>query len=304
MLASLWARLVGPRELRLRARYGDWALVTGGHSGIGFACAEQLAAEGVNVLICARTQSKLDAAAAAIKDAHPRVQVRTVAADCSEQAGVDALIAATKDVEVGIVVPDAGLFLHGWFVDSDADELRRMLFLNVASPALLSRHFGRRMAERGRGAILLVSSVIGLAPGPYFAGYAATKSFVATLGETLSAEMAPLGVDVSVLVPGLTRTEMATPFLEVGVPADSPEHAARCGLCALGRKPLAIPLVTYRLSVLLQAHVLPRFVTAAAYRLIVEKVLRIERPPPFAASAVAAAAKPRSDAGGTPAGDS
>lgn len=74
-----------------------------------------------------------------------------------------------------------------------------MLFLHVTATTVFARHYGRLMAERGRGAILLVSSVLGLAAGPYFVGYAATKSYVATLGETLSAEMAPLGVHVSVL---------------------------------------------------------------------------------------------------------
>lgn len=97
-----------------------------------------------------------------------------------------------------------------------------MIFLNVMATTLLTRHFGRLMAERGKGGILLVSSILGVAPGPFFACYAATKAYVATLGESLCAEMAPLGVDVSVLVPALTKTNMSKAFVSAGAPADSP----------------------------------------------------------------------------------
>lgn len=111
-------------RLRLKDRYSEWAIVTGGHSGIGYALSEQLAGEGVNLIICARSQDKLNDAAAKIKEKHPGVQVRVVAADLSEEAGVDALIAAAGDVVIGIVIPDAGFFLPGWFVDTDPKDLK------------------------------------------------------------------------------------------------------------------------------------------------------------------------------------
>jgi NAD(P)-dependent dehydrogenase (short-subunit alcohol dehydrogenase family) len=109
--------------LNLKKRYGDWALVTGGHTGIGYALSAELASEGLNIVLCARTREALDAAADKIK-ATSSVEVRVVVADCSSQAGVDALIEATSDLAISIVIPNAGVECHGWFVEETAEAYR------------------------------------------------------------------------------------------------------------------------------------------------------------------------------------
>merc|ERR1712226_1636811 len=135
-------------------RYGDWALVTGGHSGIGFALSEQIAAEGVNLVIAARTQKALDEAAAKITAKHnvqvrtaafsykegvhvlsrfdervdtPSVQVRTVAADLSSKEGIEALIKAVCDIEIAVLVPNAGVEMSGFFAQAKPSSIEYAL---------------------------------------------------------------------------------------------------------------------------------------------------------------------------------
>mmetsp|Transcript_1567 Transcript_1567/g.4998 ORF Transcript_1567/g.4998 Transcript_1567/m.4998 type:complete len:279 (-) Transcript_1567:241-1077(-) len=272
--------------LDLKKRYGSWALVTGGHSGIGYHLAEQIAAEGIDVVLSARKQGALDTAAAAMRTKHG-VEVKTVAADCSTEEGVQALIDAVKDLEINVLVPNAGVEMDGHFVEADPADLQKMLFLNMSAPTLLARHYGKLMVERGKGAILLISSILGFAPAPYVSAYAATKAYVGTLGESLHAELKPLGVDVSVLSPGFTHTPMAEHLLSrnPGFPVDSPQNTAAVGLWALGRRAHRVPLLMNRFSVFLAKRVMPRGLLLIGYKATCAMIFQITGPPAFAAVA-------------------
>jgi short-subunit dehydrogenase len=111
-----------------------------------------------------------------------------------------------------------------------------MIYLNITAPTLIARHYGEAMVRRGKGGILLISSLLGLSATPYFAVYGATKAYIIAFGESLSSEMAPLGVDVSVLAPGLTDTAMAGVVMvnNPGFPVDTPgARASEAWLCPL-----------------------------------------------------------------------
>jgi len=221
-------------------RYGPWAVVTGASSGIGRAIAEALAASGLSLVLVARDLGELDRLATALGGAD-RAPCRVLAADLASAEGVAALEAATADLDVGLFVGAAGFGTAGAFLDANpADELA-MLYVNCRAVLALSLHFGRRLAQRGRGGMVLFGSLVGFQGTPRAAHYAATKAYVQSLGEGLHVELAARGVDVLVAAPGPVRTGFgARARMRMGA-ADKPEAVARATLAALGRKMTVTP---------------------------------------------------------------
>jgi short-subunit dehydrogenase len=192
-------------------RFGPWALVTGASSGIGREFARQLAANGLNLILVARRLSILGEVAQDLA-ARYGVQCHCVPVDLAAPDFLTPVAEATDDRDVGLVVSNAGDMVLGGFLDSTHEALLGEMRVNAETHLRLTRHFGQRLVARGRGGILLVSSVAGLQPVPYIANYSATKSYVLTLGEAVHHELAPKGVNVTVLVPGATDTPMLTRF--------------------------------------------------------------------------------------------
>jgi short-subunit dehydrogenase len=229
-----------PRPLSLAARYGDWALVTGASSGIGMALARQIAADGMNVILSARRADRLATLAAEIERDF-EVETRVVPADLSERAGQSALVEGVADLEVGLLVNNAGLGLAGRFDLVEADDLRRLVAVNCEAPVMLTHALVQGMRERGRGGILFTGSVAGRIPLPLHAVYSATKAFDLFLGEALWGELRASNIDVVVLEPGSTETEFQEVAGEIAHPGDSADEVARAGLAALGQQPSVIP---------------------------------------------------------------
>jgi uncharacterized protein len=192
-------------------RFGPWALVTGASSGIGREFARQLGANGINLILVARRLSALNEIGHDLTTRYG-IQLRCLPVDLAAPDFLDHIVEATDEVDIGLVVSNAGDMVLGEFLDSSQDELLQEMRLNAEAHLALTRHFGQRLVTRGRGGILLVSSLAGLQPVPYVANYAATKSYVLTLGEAVHHELAPKGVSVTVLVPGATDTPMLTRF--------------------------------------------------------------------------------------------
>lgn len=189
-----------------QSRYGNWAMVTGASSGIGAEFANQLAAGGMNLVLVARRAEILDVMASDLS-ARYGVDVRGVAADLGTDTGIDTVCAIPE--EIGLLVQSAGIEVNGAFEKTDEDQQVAMLRLNVLSTFRLTHHFCKGMLTRGRGGILLVSSLSGHMPNPYFSNYAGSKAYVLNFGASLRAEFQAKGVDVHVLSPGPTDTPMA-----------------------------------------------------------------------------------------------
>jgi len=258
-------------------RYGKWALVTGATSGIGRALTQQLAAAGLNVVIVSRTQSRLDTLAEVLRAEHG-VQVRVIPMDLSIRQGVDDLIDQV-DVEIDVLVPCAAMETRGYFVDSSAETHRRVLDMDCYGPMRLSHHFGQNMALRGRGAILLVSSLSGWTGQPYMAHYGAVKAYILSLGEGLHQEMKDKGVDVTVLSPGPTDTGMApkinAELVKLGMVVMSPDIVAATGLKALGRQPNAVPGFRNKMMLVMMTRMMPRAWVGAISRWMMARVVKI-----------------------------
>ena len=225
-----------PRPLGLVTRYGDWALVTGASSGIGAELARQIAADGMNVVLSARRGDRLARLAGEVEK-ESGVATRVVVADLSERDGQAALLAGVDDLEIGLLVNNAGLGYQGRFDLQDGDRLRRLVAVNCEAPLVLTHALARRMCERGRGAVLFTGSAAGHQPLPLHAVYAATKAFDRILGESLWGELRAANIDVAVLEPGSTQTEFQAVAGELAHPGDPVEIVARTGLEALGQQP-------------------------------------------------------------------
>lgn len=222
-----------------QGKYGPWALVTGANAGIGKAIVHELAARKLNIVAVARRQILLDELKNDLEQKHG-VEVRTLAIDLTEPDAIDKIDRATEDLVVGLVVPAAGIAVAEEFVTT-APELNAIIArLNMAVPMQLVHVFTNKMVQRQRGGVLFVSSLFAYQGIPYVANYAATKAYILALGEALHVELKKHGIDVSVLSPGLTATDMPAnmplDFSKLPMRYQSPQKVAQAGVKALGRK--------------------------------------------------------------------
>src|SRR5690242_30636 len=187
--------------------FGPWALVTGASSGIGKEFARQLAASGLHVVLVARRLSTLEELGGRLATEFG-VQYRAVGVDLTEEHFLSQLEEATHDLDIGLVVSNAGTWMLGEFVTMDDRRLQRSLRLNVEAHLDVAHHFGQHLAQRRRGGLLLTASTAGLQGIPFSAEYAAAKAYVLTLGGGLHGELQKVGVHVTVLLPGATDTPL------------------------------------------------------------------------------------------------
>ncbi|WFE56426.1 SDR family NAD(P)-dependent oxidoreductase [Micromonospora sp. WMMD712] len=188
-------------------RFGPWALVTGASSGIGREFARQLAANGLHVVLAARRTDTLAELGAEIESRYG-VRHLAVTVDLSDASGPDRLAEATSSLDVGLLVSNAGDLTPGEFLSQDLRHSVDSLQLNAYSHLVLARVFGGRLADRGRGGVVLVGAAGAEHGIPWLAAHAAAKAYTNTLGRGLHAEFAARGVTVTVLAPGPTRTEL------------------------------------------------------------------------------------------------
>jgi hypothetical protein len=225
-----------PERASLRKRYGEWALVTGASAGIGLEFARALARDGFSVVLSARREDRLRDVAAELEKAHA-VSTRVVPIDLGATGGAEALAERAADLEIGVLVNNAGFGYAGSFERQDPARLQEMVELNCAAPVVLTARLLPGMRARGKGAVIVVGSAAGAQPLPLHAVYAATKAFDRFFGEALWAELRGSGIDVLVLEPGPTATEFQEVAGAIPHPGESPDRVVALALERLGRQP-------------------------------------------------------------------
>jgi short-subunit dehydrogenase len=223
-------------------RYGPRALVAGGANGIGAEYCRQIAATGIGLVILDRDETGLEAIAGELRSLPDAVDVVTAVVDLAQPAPIllDALRQVVGDLEVSLLVANAAWSPVGPFLETDLTGLLTAIDINCRAPVVLVHELGARMATRGRGGIIVMSSLAAEAGAASVALYSATKAFDLVLAEGLWYELRDRGVDVVAIRPGSTRT----PGWQSSQPASGevtgvmePADVVRDALAALGTTP-------------------------------------------------------------------
>ncbi|HEX8917247.1 MAG TPA: SDR family NAD(P)-dependent oxidoreductase, partial [Chloroflexota bacterium] len=235
--------------------------------------ARQLAANGLHLVLVARRLPLLEALGKQLEDAYG-IHYRAVGLDLTKEDFMQPLEEATHDLDIGLVISNAGSGGPEEFLATEHHQLRQVVQLNAIAHLDLTHYYGRRMAQRGRGGILLVSTLGARQAVPYTANLAAAKAYVLSLGAALHVEFQPVGVRVTVLLPGPTDTPVIDDFGydQVNFPMRlmSPEQCAAEGLAALQmNRATHVPGRMNRI----QAAVLPRSVVSSMFGKMMRQVV-------------------------------
>ncbi|MCV7298849.1 SDR family NAD(P)-dependent oxidoreductase [Mycobacterium barrassiae] len=225
------------------SKYGPWAVVAGGSEGVGAEFARQLATARINLVLIARKPGPLTDTADSCRALG--VEVRTLALDLVSGDAVDQIADATADLEVGLLIYNAGAnTCSEHFLDGELSEFGRVIDLNINTMLALVQHFGRPMRERRRGGILMVGSMAGYLGSMRHTVYGGVKAFGRIFAESLWLELRDYDVDVLELVLGVTRTpameRVGLNFDVPGMRVAQPEDVAREGLERLPHGPVHI----------------------------------------------------------------
>lgn len=227
--------------MELKTKYGDTALIAGASEGIGAAFAAELASQGYNLILVARRMEPLQRQADEL-EARYKVSTRCLPFDLSDEDAAEKVIASLDGATPGIVVYNAALSHIGSFIEHPLENHYQAARVNMITPMKLVHQLGGKMLDRGKGAVILMSSMAGLQGSGYLATYAATKAFNRVLAESLWYEWREIGVDIMACCAGATATPgyLNSGPAKAGLFAPAvmkPEAVVRECLRKLGRKP-------------------------------------------------------------------
>ena len=241
---------------------GSSALITGASSGIGREFARQLANRARAIVLVARRSERLADLRDELLNRNPNLEVHVRVVDLADKAQIQLLIdsLAHDEIDVDLLINNAGLGDSGAFATSDPIRNEQMALVNIVALTSLTRRLLPQMIANRRGGILNVSSSAGFLPIPGDAVYAATKAYVTSFSEAIRAELRGKGVNVCAVCPGPVRTQFqqvakrpgAQPEMRSRIFFVSTEQVVREALAALeADRPLVIPGIAMKLAMLL-----------------------------------------------------
>lgn len=190
----------------MNTQTANTALVTGASSGIGATYAERLARRGHDLVLVARDRERLETLARRLRREHG-VRVEIVVADLNQREDLAAVETQLRgDERIGLLINNAGVAVNGPLLEADPAKLDAMIQLNSVAATRLALAAAEAFAAQGHGAIVNIGSVTSLLPERFNGVYAATKAYMLTLSQSLAQELAPRGVRVQAVLPGVTRT--------------------------------------------------------------------------------------------------
>lgn len=195
---------------------GKVAVVTGGTRGIGFAIVKKFLENGAKVALCGSRQESADAAVAKLKEENPDWEVMGIAPKLTDPASVAEALAQVKEAwgRIDIMGNNAGVSARESIYDYDPEAFRKTIDLNVNAVFYCSQAAARIMKEQGGGVIINTSSMVSIYGQPAGCAYPASKFAVNGLTKSLGRELAPDGIRVNAVAPGITRTDMVAALPE------------------------------------------------------------------------------------------
>jgi short-subunit dehydrogenase len=253
------------------------ALITGASRGIGLELAKECARNGHDVVLVARRQDALEAAAGMIEGKYD-VRATVLPSDLGDPDAPPELYAATvaRGIDIGILINNAGFGLGGEFLETNLQREIEMIQVNVVAVTQLTKLFAPAMVKERSGRIMNVASTASFQPGPLMSVYYATKAYVLSFSEAIAEELRKTGVTVTALCPGATATDFADTaqvsntglFQKLGVA--SADTIARAGYRAMMRgERVAIP--GWRDKLMIQSErIAPRRLVTTIARMVQE----------------------------------
>ena len=252
------------------------ALITGGASGLGYEFAVLLAKDGYHLLLIDINSEKLEDTKKELESKYP-TQIRTFTKDMSIQNSSADLFEEIKDINIDILINNAGFGLYGFFANTNWEREAAMLNLHIMATTHLTKLLLKGMVERGSGKILNMSSLAAFQPGPLMAIYYASKAYILSFSEAIANELKGTGVTITVLCPGQTKTSFqevvseGTSENKIGFNIASPDEVAKYGYKAMLKgKSVAIPGAFNKFLSLLP-RIMPRNTATSIVRKIQEK---------------------------------
>ena len=241
-----------------KTKYGPWALVAGASEGLGAAFAEALAERGLHLILIARRVDKLEDLALQLKKVY-HIEIKIYALDLADFESVKNKLIQCNEV-IGLLIYNAAYAPIGYFEHIPEPSLEQIVDVNIKAPLLLSKLMSRKMIERKKGGIVLMSSLAGNQGSPKIATYAASKAFNAILAEGLWRELKKQGIDVLASCAGAISTPG---YKNAQNTKDAPgtlsaKQVAESTLQALGKGPTIIPGFTNKLAHFFMNRIFPR----------------------------------------------
>lgn len=257
--------------MSFKEKYGPWALVTGASSGLGVEYASQLAEKGLNLILVARREEMMSELAEKIQNKYP-VEVKIIAIDLSKDGFYSELSENIGDLEIGLVVNNAGMNSEGHFYRADLDRNIQMIRLNMEAPFIIAYEMGKKLIERGKGGIIFTASSSSFQATPYLSHYGATKAYLLSLAESMNYEFKDKGVDVIALCPGMTESEMTksmkgSPIVMKAAPV------VKLALDNLGKEAYIVPGLGNKIQAFMTQRILGRDLSRIVAGSLMKRVL-------------------------------
>ncbi|KAL4432283.1 hypothetical protein ABPG74_020251 [Tetrahymena malaccensis] len=203
---------INENEIDFIKRYGNcYGLVSGGSQGLGKEYANELAKRGINLVLVARGQESLEKAKQEIKEKHPQIDVKTISFDFSTSKPEDyqKLVSQLKDLDIGILVNNVGVFQHGPLHEANSKDLKNLLVVNTYPVTYLTQNLLPYLSKRNKKSLVInVASEAGEFVHKEFPVYSASKSYDIQLSKCLQQFYKGSNIDVSLFLPGPTYTPL------------------------------------------------------------------------------------------------
>lgn len=254
-------------------KYGPWAIITGATSGTGYQFAHLLANKGMHLVLVARDKKALLETKKKITNQY-HVQVKTITTDLSTPESISKIEKFTQQLEVGLLINNAGYSITGEFHREEWENHSKLLETILKTPMVLTHLFVNEMIKRGRGGIVLVSSSVAYTSVPLWSVYSAGKAALLNFGESLSQELKKYNVDVLTVCPGAMNTKFQE---RSGISTSGlmePEKVAILTLRSLGHKATLLPGMSNKILFQGLVRILPKSIRLPLFESYMRKFQR------------------------------